>query len=152
MSMSAGNLVSLRCHGRFYTVFISKFHQQWVHKGIAYLNIPIRGRVITIWDEVFWKLRVSVDRLVIRKKVFLEFSHCIETYFDMVVEVLKLWSIVAFEICLDEDLIEYWWADIMLQSPHATKFCRLSTFQWWSLPVSSDHIGRLRRLWWIFLG
>ena len=57
-------------------------------KGSVYLDIPGIGRVIAIWDEVFYKLRVSFDGLVTRKEVFWGFSHRIETYLDVVVEVL----------------------------------------------------------------
>ena len=48
------------------------------------------------------------DGLVIRKKVFSESSHCIETYLDVVVEVIEVQSSVDFEFCLDEDFIELW--------------------------------------------
>ena len=65
-------------------------HQQRVSKGSVDLCIPRIGRVTTIWDEVFFKLRVSFDELVIRKKVFSESSHCIETRLDVVVEVLEV--------------------------------------------------------------
>ena len=58
-----------------------------------------------IWDEVFWKIIVSIYLLVISKKVFLESSHRFETYLDKVLEVLKLHSSVSFELCLDEELI-----------------------------------------------
>ena len=73
-----------------------------------YLEIPGVGRVIAIWDEVFFKIRVSFDGLVIRKEVFSESSHPIETHFDVVKEVLEIQSSVSFELCIDEDLIEFW--------------------------------------------
>ena len=57
-------------------------------EGIVYLNIPRIDRVIKIWDEVFFKLRVYFDRLVIREKVLSESSHRIETYNYVVVEVI----------------------------------------------------------------
>ena len=63
--------------------------------------------MITIWDEVLFKLRVSFDGLVIRKEVFSESSHRIETHLDLVKEVLEIQSSVYFELCLDEDLIEF---------------------------------------------
>ena len=63
------------------------------------------GRVITIWDEVFFKLRVSFDGMVIRKEVFYESSHHIETHLDVVKEVLEIQSSASFEFCLDEELI-----------------------------------------------
>ena len=77
-------------------------------KGIIYLNIPRIGRVITIGDEVFFKLRVSFDGLVSRKKVLSESIHIIETHIDVVVEVLEVHSSVAFDLCLDEELVEFW--------------------------------------------
>ena len=58
--------------------------------------------MITIWDELFCKLIVSVDGLVTRKKVFLEYSNRIETHLGVVVEVLKLHISVSFELCLDD--------------------------------------------------
>ena len=61
-----------------------------------------------IWDEVFVKLRVSFDGLVIRKEIFSYSSHRIEAHIDVVIEVLEIQSSVSFELCLDEDLIEFW--------------------------------------------
>ena len=77
-------------------------------KGSVYLDIPGVGRVIAIWGEVIFKLRVSIDGLVIRKEVFSESSNRIEIYLDVVKEVLEIQISVSFEFCLDEDLIEYW--------------------------------------------
>ena len=48
------------------------------------------------------------DGLVIRKKVFSESIHRIYTHLDVVVEVLEVQSRVIFELCLDEELIEFW--------------------------------------------
>ena len=53
------------------------------------MNIPRIGRVMNIWDELFFKLRVSFDGLVTSKKVFSESSHRIETHLDVFVEVLE---------------------------------------------------------------
>ena len=72
------------------------------------MNIPILARVITIWDEILFKTRVSFDGLVTRKKVFSEFSHLIDTYIDVAVEVLETQISVSFEFCLDEEFIEFW--------------------------------------------
>ena len=72
------------------------------------MNIPIIGRVITIWDEVFCKLRVSVYVLVNRKKVFLGSINRIDTHLDLVVEVIKVHSTVSFELFIDEEFIESW--------------------------------------------
>ena len=74
-------------------------------KGSVYLDIPRIGRVIAIWDKVFLKLRVYFYGLVIRKEVFYEYSHSIETHLDVVKEVLEIQSSVSFEFCLDEELI-----------------------------------------------
>ena len=75
-------------------------------KGSLYLNILIIVRVITIWDEVFFKLRVSFDELVSSKKVLSESSHRIETHLDVVVEVLEVQSSVSFELFLGEEFQE----------------------------------------------
>ena len=48
MSMGAGNIVGLKCHGGFYTDVIGNCQYQLVSKGSVYLNIPIIGRVLTI--------------------------------------------------------------------------------------------------------
>ena len=85
MSMSVYKILGLRCHGIFYTGIISQCHKHLVSKGIVGLYILRIGRLITIWDEVFCKLRVSSDRMVSRKKVFLESSHRIETHIDVFV-------------------------------------------------------------------
>ena len=79
-----------------------------MNKGSVYLDIPGIGRLIVIWDEVFFKLRVSFDGLVIKKEVLSESSHRIETHIDVVKEVIEIQSSVYFEFCLDEELIEYW--------------------------------------------
>ena len=73
MSMSVYNLVGLRFHGIFYTCFISQLHQQLLSKGSVGLSIPRILRVIPIWDEVLFKLRVSFDGLVSIKKVLSEY-------------------------------------------------------------------------------
>ena len=70
-------------------------------KGSVYLDITVIGRVITIWDEVFCKLRVSIDGLVTSKKVFSESNHRIETHIDVVVEVLEVHRSVSFDYFLD---------------------------------------------------
>ena len=77
-------------------------------KGSVYLNITIIGRAVTIWDELFCKLRVSIDGLETRKRVLLEYSNRIETHLDVVVEVLKVHTSVYYELCLDEEFIESW--------------------------------------------
>ena len=77
-------------------------------KGSVYPNISIIERVITIWDEVFCKLGVFIDVLVIRKKVFSDSSHLIEIHLDVFVKVLEFQIRVSFDLCLDEELIEFW--------------------------------------------
>ena len=72
------------------------------------MDIPGIGRLIAIWDEVFLKLRVYFDVLVTRKEVFSDSSHRIEAHIYMVIEVLEIHSIISFEFCLDEELIEVW--------------------------------------------
>ena len=64
--------------------------------------------MITIWDELFCKLRAYFDGLVTRKKFLLDSSHRIDTHIDVVVEVLEVQSSVSFEFCLDEYFIESW--------------------------------------------
>ena len=56
--------------------------------GSVYLDIPGIGRVIALWDEVFFKLRVSFDGLSTSKEVFSDSSHRIEAHLDVVLEVL----------------------------------------------------------------
>ena len=58
-----------------------------------------------IWDEVFFKLRVYFDGLVIRKEVLYESSHRIERHLDVVKEIIDIQSSVSFELFLDEELI-----------------------------------------------
>ena len=149
--MSVENFVGLRCHGRFYTGVIRKYHQQWMSKGSVGLWISRIGRVIPICDEVFFKIIVSFGDLVISNKVLLGSSCHIYAYTDMVVEFLEFQISVAFEFCLDEDFIEFWWADPIFEIPHASIFCRISTFQWWSLLVIRDHTCRILSLWWIHI-
>ena len=72
------------------------------------MDIQGIGRVIAIWDEVFFKLRVYFDGMVIKKDFFSESTHHIETHIDVVIEVLDIQSSVSFEFCLDEELIEFW--------------------------------------------
>ena len=64
--------------------------------------------MITIWDKVLFELSVSFDGLVTRKEVFSESSHRIEAHIYVVVEVLEIQSSASFELCLDEELIEFW--------------------------------------------
>ena len=64
--------------------------------------------MISIWDNVFFKIRVSFVGLVIRKEVFSKPSHRIERHIDVVKGILEIKSSVSFELCLDEELIEFW--------------------------------------------
>ena len=74
-------------------------------KRSVYLNITKIGRLITIWDEVFCKLRVSVDGMAIKNKIFLDYSHFIEKNIDVVEEYLEFQISVSFELCIDEEFI-----------------------------------------------
>ena len=76
-------------------------------KGSVGLIIPIIGRVITMWDEVLFKLGVYFDGLVRRKKVFYYYCHRIETHLYVVVEVLEVHISVAFDFYIDEYFIEF---------------------------------------------
>ena len=157
MSMIVYNLLGLRCHGRFYTGVISHCHQYWVSKGVAGMRIPRTGTANKILDKLFFKLRVSFDGMVIRNKVLSYSSHHIETHLDVVVEVLDIQNSFAFELCLYEESIEFWWSDIMFESQHATNFHRITTFRWWRLLVIQYHSVRIMGLqwfhivWWIIL-
>ena len=122
VSMSVYNLLGMRWHGRFYTVVISQYHQQWSSKGIFGLSIPLIARVIMIWDKVFFKLRLYFYKLVSRNRVFSEYIHHIYTYIDVSVEVLEVHSSVVFEFFLDEEFIELWWSGLMFEIPQATNF------------------------------
>ena len=46
--------------------------------------------MIEIWGEVFFKMRMSFDVLVISKDFVSESSPCIETHLDVVKEVLEI--------------------------------------------------------------
>ena len=72
------------------------------------MEIPRIGRVIAIWYEGLFKLRVYFYGMVTRKEVLSEYSHHIDAHLDMVKEVIDIQSSVSFEFCLDEDLIEFW--------------------------------------------
>ena len=77
-------------------------------KGSLGLYIPTIGSVTTIWDEVFSKLIMAFTGLLIRKKVFYEYSRLIETHTDVVLEVFEVHRSVSFEFGLDEDFISFW--------------------------------------------
>ena len=68
------------------------------------MDIPGIVRVIEIWDEVFFKIRVSFDGLVIRKEVFYEYSHRIDTHIDVVKEVLEISSPRFYELLIKTEL------------------------------------------------
>ena len=48
------------------------------------------------------------DGLVNSKKVLLKSSNSIETHLDVVVEVIEVQNSVSFELCLDDDFVEFW--------------------------------------------
>ena len=145
--MSVYNLVGLRYNGRFNTGSISQYHQHLVSKGSVGLIVTIIGRVVTIWDKVFFKIGVYFYGMVIRKKVFSESIHILDTHIDVVVEVIEIHISVLFEFCIDEDSIGFWWADLVFGSPHATNFHRISALQWRSPLFSREHSGRIMSLW-----
>ena len=151
MSMGVYNLVGLSFHGIFYTGIISQFHQHWLSKGSLGLSIPRIGGVITIWDEVFCKLRFFFNGLVSRKNVFLESSHRIETNIDVFVEVLEVHISVSFDFSFEEEFIKLSWIIFMFDIPHTNIFCRMSTFQWLSLLVRQYHSIVILSLWRILL-
>ena len=64
--------------------------------------------MIAIWDEVLFKLRVSFDGMLTSYKLFSEYIHRIEAHLDAVIEFLDIYSSVSFELCIGEDLIEFW--------------------------------------------
>ena len=72
------------------------------------LSIPRILGLITIRNELFFKLRLSFDGLVSSNNVLLESSNRIETHLDVIVEVIEVHSNAAFEFCLDEDFIKFW--------------------------------------------
>ena len=78
-----------------------------MNKGVVGLNIPRIGRVISIWYEVFFKLRVSFDGIVSSKKVFSEPTNRIEIQLDAIVEFLEVQSSVSFQSCLGEEFINF---------------------------------------------
>ena len=48
---------------------------------------------------------MSFDVLVARRKIVLESSHRMNKHVDMIVEVLEVQISVAFELCIEEELI-----------------------------------------------
>ena len=60
------------------------------------ISIIIIGRVIIIWDKVLFKLRVSFDGLLSRKRVFSESSHHIDRHLDVVLEFIEVQSSAVF--------------------------------------------------------
>ena len=72
------------------------------------MDIPITGIVIMVWNEVFFKIRVYFDGLLSRMKVFWEYSQRINTYIDVIVEVIEAQSSVSIYFCIEEEFIEFW--------------------------------------------
>ena len=75
MRMSVDNLVDLKCNLVIYIGIIFQGHQKGLAKITVVICVPIIGRVRTIGDELFLKIRVSFDGILRRKKVFSESSH-----------------------------------------------------------------------------
>ena len=78
-----------------------------IAQGSVGLCMTRIGTVRAIWDEVLFKVRVSFDGIVIRKKVLPDSSPRIGTNLDLVVKVLEVQRSVSFEFCLDEEFIEF---------------------------------------------
>ena len=93
-----------------------------MYRGIVRLWIPRIGRVRIIWDKLFFKLRVYFYWFASKKKVFLESSHPIYTNIDVVVEFIEFQRNVTFELCIDEEFIDFWRDYVTFHSPHATNF------------------------------
>ena len=79
-----------------------------MYKESVYLNILIIIIMITIWDELLFKLSIYFYGLVSRKKVLSESIHLIESHLDVAVEVLEVHISVAFDFCIGEEFIEHW--------------------------------------------
>ena len=90
MIMGVDIIEGLRCHGLFYTGFISKCHQQLLSKGIVGLCIPRILMLRIIWGEVLLKFSVSFCELLSRKKVLTESGYLIETNIDEFVEIIEV--------------------------------------------------------------
>ena len=61
-----------------------------------------------IRDRVFFKIRVYLYGMVKKKKVLLEYSHCIKAHIDIIGEAFEVHSSVALEFFLEEEFIEFW--------------------------------------------
>ena len=108
ISIGVDNLVGLKCNGGFYTGFIFQGHQKGVAKVIAVLCIIRIRRKLLIWYGVLIKLWMYFDVLVSRKKVLSDSSHCTLTDIYVVVEVIDVHKSVAFQLCIDEEFVEFW--------------------------------------------
>ena len=78
-----------------------------IAQGSVGLCMTRIGMVRAIWDKVIFKVRISFDGIVSRKKVLPDSSPCIDTNLDLVVKVLEVQRSVSFEFCLDEEFIEF---------------------------------------------
>ena len=58
-----------------------------------------------IWDKLLFKIRVSFDGMVSRKRVLLEYNQHLEIHIDVFVEVIEVQISVDFELCIDEEFI-----------------------------------------------
>ena len=100
-----------------------------------------------IWNKVLFKLVLSFDGLVSRKDIFSYYIHRIEKDIGVVVDITEVQSSVSFRFYLGEDFIDFCWADIVIEGPHATIFNRISNFLWFSLLVNREHSFRILVLW-----
>ena len=74
-------------------------------KGIVGLCIPRIESVKTIWDKVFFKLRVYFYGMVIKNKVLLGCIFRIKTHAGVIVEVIEVQNSIAFELFPDKEFI-----------------------------------------------
>ena len=100
---------------------------------------------------IFVKFGVLFDLMVCRKEVFSESIHRIETHLDLFLEIIEVQSSIAFELCIYEQFISFWWDDIMFEITNYTNLCITSTLQWWSLIVIWYQSFKILGLWWVQL-
>ena len=96
LSMDVNNLVGMRLHGGFYKDVIFQGLQKVFSKVIVCLWLIRIGRESMIRHEVLLKLRVSFCGMVISKEIFYDYIRRIETYLDVVVEIIEFQSSVYF--------------------------------------------------------
>ena len=78
--------------------------------------------------------------MVTSKEVLQQSSHRIEANIYVVVEFLEIQNSVSFEFCIDYDLIEFWWADLMFEVPHDTHFLEYPPYNGGDLLLSGPTV------------